>query len=65
MSITQNLQNIKKHYEHFDWNFISTLFVSVLTFSRKLFIFQRAFSRKLYHFPVFGNDIENELENIF
>ena len=41
------------------------LFVSALTFSGKLLIFQRAFSRKLSQFPVFGNDFENELENVF
>ena len=43
---------------------INALFVSTLTFSEKLFIFQRAFSRKLSHFLVFGNDLENELENV-
>ena len=41
------------------------LFVSVLTFFEKLFIFQRIFSRKLFYFSVFGNDLENELENVF
>ena len=41
------------------------LFVSALIFSENLFIFQRAFSRKLSQFPVFGNDFENELENVF
>ena len=40
-------------------------FVLALMFSRKLFIFQRAFSRKLSHFSVFGNDLENEFENVF
>ena len=43
----------------------NALFVSALTFSEKLFIFQRAFSRKLSYFPVFGNNLENELENFF
>ena len=43
----------------------NALFVSTLTFSEKMFIFQRAFSRKLSHFLVFGNDFENELENVF
>ena len=28
-------------------------------------MFQREFSRKLSHFPVFGNDLENEFENVF
>ena len=41
------------------------LFVSTLTFFGKLLIFQRAFSRKLSHFPMFGNDLKNELENVF
>ena len=41
------------------------LFVSVLTFFEKLFIFQRIFSRKLFYFSVFGNDLENEFENVF
>ena len=40
-------------------------FVSALAFFEKLLIFQRAFSRKLSHFPMFGNDLENELENVF
>ena len=31
----------------------------------KLFIFQRTFSSKLSHFLVFGNDLENEFENVF
>ena len=44
--------------------FSNALFVSVLMFSGKLLIFQRAFSRKLSHFPVFDNDLENELENV-
>ena len=43
----------------------NALFVSTLTFFGKWFIFQRVFSRKLSHFPVFGNDLENELENVF
>ena len=41
------------------------LFVSTLMFSKKLFIFRIAFSRKLSHFFVFGNDLKNELENVF
>ena len=45
--------------------YTNALFVSALTFSEKLLIFQRAFSRKLSHFPMFGNNLENELENIF
>ena len=44
---------------------INAQFVSALTFSGKLLIFQRAFSRKLSQFPVFGNDFENEFENVF
>jgi len=40
-------------------------FVLALTFFRKLFIFQKAYFRKLSHFSVFGNDLENELENVF
>ena len=43
----------------------NALFVSALTFSGKWFIFQKAFSRKLSYFLVFGNDLENELENVF
>ena len=41
------------------------LCMSALTFSEKLFIFQRAFSRKLSYFPVFDNDLENEFENVY
>ena len=43
----------------------NALFVLALTFFGKFFIFQRAFPRKLSHFPVFDNDLENELENVF
>ena len=28
-------------------------------------MFQRTFSRKLFNFLVFGNDLENEFENVF
>ena len=45
--------------------FTNALFVSALMFSGKLLIFQREFSKKLSHFPVFGNNLENELENVF
>ena len=41
------------------------LFVSALTFFGKLIIFQRTFYGKLSHFLVFGNNLENELENVF
>ena len=41
------------------------LFVSALMFSGKQVIFQRTFFGKLSHFPVFGNDLENGLENVF
>ena len=44
---------------------IYALFVLALTFSRKWFIFQIAFSGKLSHFPMFGNNLENEFENVF
>ena len=47
------------------YNLCTALFVLALTFTGKWFIFQRAFSRKLSHFPVFGNDLENELANVF
>ena len=43
----------------------NALFVSALTFSGKCFIFQRVFSRKLSHYSVFGNNFENEIENVF
>ena len=44
---------------------VNALFVSALTFFGKLFIFQKAFSKKLSYFSVFGNDLENALENVF
>ena len=53
---------MRNHYIFYKCN---ALFVSALTFSRKWLIFQRAFSRKLSYFPMFGNDLENEFENIF
>ena len=61
------IQNIVIFLQQFAYSyiFIYALFVSALTFSGKLLIFQRAFSRKLSQFPVFGNDFENELENVF
>ena len=34
-------------------------------FFEKLVIFKRIFLEKLFHFLVFGNDIKNELENVF
>jgi len=40
---------------------INALFVLVLAFFEKWFIFQIGFSGKLFHFLVFGNDHENEL----
>ena len=43
----------------------NALFVSAITFSGKQFIFQKAFFGKLSHFPVFGNNLKNELENVF
>ena len=44
---------------------VNALFVSALMFSKKLVIFQRTFFGKLSYFLVFGNDLENWLENVF
>ena len=44
---------------------VNALLVSTLMFSKKFVIFQRTFFGKLSHFPVFGNDLENGLENVF
>ena len=44
---------------------VNALFVSTLMFSKKLVIFQITFFGKLSHFSVFGNDLENWLENVF
>ena len=44
---------------------VNALFVSALMFSKKLVIFQRTYFGKLSHFSVFGNDLENWLENVF
>ena len=38
---------------------------SNLTFFKKLFIFHNEFFEKLFHFSVFGNDLKNDLENVF
>ena len=46
-------------------NYIIILFCSTLMFFGKLLIFQRAFSEKLSHFLMFGNNLENGLENVF
>ena len=46
-------------------NYIIILFGSALMFFGKLLIFQRAFSEKLSHFLMFGNNLENGLENVF
>ena len=45
--------------------YLNALFVSTLLFSGKWFIFRKVFSKKLSHFSVFGNDLENELKNVF
>ena len=40
------------------------MFVSALIFSEKWVIFQKTIFGKLSHFLVFGNDLENGLENV-
>lgn len=42
----------------------NSLFFSTLTFFWKLIIFQKTFSRKLFHFLVFGNNLEDKLNNM-
>ena len=42
----------------------NSLFVSALIFSEKWVIFQKTIFGKLFHFLVFGNDLENGLENV-
>ena len=66
LNYTRNIYKKKKKFSgRCVLFYITALFVSALTFSGKWFIFQIAFSRKLSYFLVFGNDLENELENVF
>ena len=41
------------------------LFVLILMFFEKQFIFQKEFFKKLSHFQVFGNNLKNKIENVF
>ena len=56
---------LKKKQKILKYVVTSALFVLALTFSEKLFIFQKTFFLKLSYFLVFDNNRKKERKNIF